>query len=419
MSSLRTRLISENFLVFSRALGVKGLVLGLNATTIVLLPWVLGADSYAGFAILSSAMALAVGTFRTPIEILIQRSFQTNAENFSTFYDLSNFRFLLILSMLAGALLSFATLSFSGYEMEMVAVVLFGLGAAVGVISGARRGSLIVSHQTDRVDILDLLLRPAFFLLAISSYKIVFGSAETVLIAMFALSFLLVLCVPNICALRLLLSNAVGGAARGTLDWIKLVLSTSLSALRQNGDVILLASIVGGPIVGSYFILVRITDLLAFGNNYANLRYTHRFAKAVRDGDGVARRATVRAATRLSFAVALIGAVPALALGPWVLPMIQENLADLYLPFAILISGQIVNGMFGPRGAFLTSQWPGLSLAIKAVNSTFGLVLLYFLTAEFGLIGTACAVATSTITANLLVAAAFWRLSCSLPQKQS
>jgi len=416
MRSRFAHLFNESVLVFARALGVKGVVLGLNATMIVVLPWVLGPDGYAGFAVLSSAMALAIGTFRTPIEILIQKSFERHATHFSTTYNLSNLAVILTLSVLAGAVLSFATLSYSDYEMEMAALALFCFGAMAGVLSGVRRGYLIVSNQTDRVDILDLLLRPAFFLAAIVSYKAVAGAAETALEMLFSLSFLLILSVPNIRVLSQLFSNTVGATAGGSLDWIKLVASTGLSALRQNGDVILVAGILGGPIVGSYFILVRITDLLAFGNNYASLRYTHRFAKTVRDGDGVARRATVRAATRLSSAVALIGAVPALALGPWVLPMIQENLADLYLPFATLVGAQVINGMFGPRGAFLTSQWPGASLAIKTINSTFGFVLLYVLTVWFGIIGTAYAVAISIVTANILIATVFMRLSRTLSQ---
>ncbi len=391
-------------------------MLGFNAATIFVLPWILGLDGYAEFAILSSSLALAVGTFRTPIEVLIQRSFQRDAAGFATFYSLSNLRFIFLLSALTSTLLFFAALYYSGYSTEIIVMALLSLGAMAGVLSGVRRGLLIVSQQTDRVDILDLLARPAFFLVTLVSYKLIAGVNELTMPIILALSFLLVLSVPNMRALLHLFTNTAGSRVGGAPDWIKLVASSLLSALRKNGDVILLANIVGGPIVGSYFLLVRITDLLAFGNNYANIRYTHQFAKAVRNGEGAAIRAIVRAATRLSLTVALIGAVPALMLGPWVLPLIHPDLAGLYLPFAILIGAQVFNGVFGPQGAFLTSQRPGASLAIKTVNSAFGLLLLYVLTVRFGIIGTASAVAISITTANILVAIVFFRLNWFLSQ---
>jgi hypothetical protein len=414
---LHSRLLDENFLIFRRALMAKGIVLGLNAATILVISLIFDPDGLAEFAALSSAMALAVGTFRTPIEALIQRSFQKDETEFVTFYSLSSLRFLFILSVLAGACLFFATLHYLNYSTDVAGMVLFGLGAMAGVLSGGRRGLLIVSHQTDRVDVLDLIARPTFFLAAVASYTLYAGAAEPALPTVFALSFVLVLSVPNIRSFRQLFVNVTSRGVGAAPDWIKLVVSSVLSALRQNGDVILLASIVSGPIVGSYFILVRLTDLLAFGNNYANLRYTHQFAKAVRDADGAARRAAVRAATRLSMAVTLAAAVPTLAFGQWVLPMIKPSLAGLYLPFTILISAQVINGFYGPRGAFLASQWPGVSLTIKLVTSIFGLALLYVLTVRFGVIGTAYAVAISTITKNIFDAASFARLNLALSQK--
>jgi O-antigen/teichoic acid export membrane protein len=416
-NKLHSHVLDENFLIFRRALMVKGIVIGLNAATIIVISSIFDPDGLAEFAVLSSAMALAVGTFRAPIEVLIQRSFQKDETGFVTFYSLSSLRFLFILSALAGACLFFATLHYSGYSTDVAGMALLSLGAMAGVLSGGRRGLLIVSHQTDRVDILDLIARPTFFLAAVVSYTLYAGAAEPALPIVFALSFVLVLSVPNIRSFRQLFANVPIGRAGGAPDWIKLVVSAALSTLRQNGDVILLASIVGGPIVGSYFILVRLTDILAFGNNYANLRYTHRFAKAVRDADGAARRAAVRAASGLSMAVTLAAAFPTLAFGYWVLPMIKASLAGLYLPFAILISAQVINGFYGPRGSFLASQWPGASLTIKLVTSAFGFALLYVLTVRFGLIGTAYAVAISTITNNILTAASFARLSLALSQK--
>lgn len=419
MRRLRDLLANDSFHVFARASGIKSLTLAVNASLVLLLPSVIGADSYGDYAVLVSALALAVGVFRGPVEVLVQRSYQMTPSGFSTRYDLTTLRCLIVLTAFTGACLFLLTISLSDRRFSHLALLMLAVGAGVAVLSGLRRGRLMVSNRTDRVDILDLLLRPSTFIVSVLVVAATSGASGATMPYLLGASFVAVLTVPNLLALRADIQSTTGGAVVALRDWAKLAASSGVSALGKSADVLLLSAFGEGTAVGSYFILARMADLLAFGNSYANLRYTHRFAEAVRKGDTTARRGIVRSATRLSTAVAVSGAVPVLVLGPWLLPLVQSGLGAYYPAFAILVCAQVVNGLFGPRGAFVSSQWPGAALAIKSVNMALGLILLYAAVRFYGVFGAAGAMAVSIVMANLLSAVAFRSLTRSLSRDEA
>jgi hypothetical protein len=417
MNQLRSLLCSESFLVFVRSSRVKVATLIVNASLVLLLPGVIGPEGYGDYAVLVSALAVAIGTFRGPIEILLQRSYQLEPSGFVTCYDAARLHKLTFLTSVAaiGLFLLMIILSKRNFPPATLGVLAFG--AMTGVLSGLRRGRLIVSNLTDRVDVLDVLLQPAVFFASILICVAIFKISSQAMPIVLGASFVVVLTVPNIKALYIDIRTTSGGGAIVLRDWSKLALSSGLSALTKNADILLLSSLIGGPAVGSYFILVRIAGLLAFGNNYANLRYTHHFARAARDRDFAVRHATVLSATKFSTAVAAAGGGAALVLAPWLLPLVQPGLGDYYFSFAMLIGAQLVNGLFGPRGSFLSSQWPGVALVLKSVNTVFGLTLLYFLAQSYGLTGAAAAQSLTIVTANILYNFAFRSLAKSLSRQ--
>jgi O-antigen/teichoic acid export membrane protein len=401
-------LLSPDILTFSRSALVKGLVLGLNfAQAIILARW-LHADAYGLYAAVYVNLTIGIALARGPIELLVQRSGQIDSGAIELRYRSDEFRRVFLIGGLLGTA-TFAFITFTqGLAIGAFEYALLLVGIALSSLSGVRRAELMLRGRTDRIDILDLLVRPMLFLAMVGVAHFM-NLSDDLTVLLLGLSFVLALTLPNLRSLRHTLASARFGNVGVVSDWVKYSSSVALSALTKTLDVILVTYLIGGAAVGSYFLLTRMADVLAFGSTYANLRYTHRFARSVRDGDWPQAQRIMARAMALSGGVAAVGAVLALGLGTWLLPLIQPGLDGWMGVFAILIVAQVVNGVCGPNGSFLGVLQPGQALLFKFISAAALLAIMPVTILAWGPIGAAIATAGSVILLNLLTMIALLR----------
>lgn len=399
--ALKGRVSRSGLMTFGRSSAVRITMLAINTLQVFVLARLLDAESYGLYAALFTNALIAVTIARDPLELLVKRGFEAREGGLDTVYSARGLAILVPLSFVL-ALATFAGITATqDLAMDVPGYLVLLGGLAVAMASAPRRGEHILRNRTDQVDVADFLLRPIAFLLLVAGAKLA-GLDWAGVAVLLGASFILTLAWPNLRAILALRGRIGFGRKSPMRDWLSYSAATGLGAFSKNLDVIIITYAIGGPAVGSYYLLARAADLLAFGNTYAILRYVHQFAAADRRRAKSAVDGIVRRAALVSGSVALAGAAGAILAGPWLLPYIQPGL-DRYFPvLAILVAGQAVNGVCGPNGAFLAALRPGRVLAIKAIVQLPGLALLPFAVDSHGLIGAAATSAGMVAIVNII-----------------
>lgn len=404
-SSIR---IPTGSVVFAKSSAIKIGILAANALQVLVIVRVLDSVTYALYAAVYTNITVAVNVARSPIERLFQRGAEKNGETLSIAYPKQEFVSLQVFSALVSCLVFLGITVSQGLGISFIGYAVLTISVIVATGSCARRGYLMIMNKTDKIDILDYLVRPFLFIISIYVMHLMGVDVDAWMIVILGLSYLVPLSWPNLVVGLQVMVRSAYGTKRLLYDWLSYFLTTTLSVGSKNMDVILLTYFVPGPSVGSYFLLARMADLLSFGNSYANLRYTHAFARSYRVCDSAKIATIINRAALVSGGIAIVGAAIGLGSSPW-LARIQPGL-DAYMPvFAILLIAQVVNGVCGPNGAFLSALEPGFVMTIKAVTGVAAVVLMPVMIHLYGLTGAAITNAATISIFNIVCYASLRR----------
>jgi O-antigen/teichoic acid export membrane protein len=375
-----------------------------NAGQSVLLPLMAGPQVFGLYAGLYTNMMVAVGIGRGPIELLVQRGHQHLGQGAAMIYRRRALLRVFLVAIALAVCLFVALSAVQRWPVSIGAVLFLTIGVATGAASGLRRGLLMTRNRTGEVERLDLVVRPALFLGA-AGICWWLGVLDSVLIWLVAASFIAVLAWPNLKAVgdAMSLDDGIDAAFR---PWSRLLMSNGLSILVKNADVIILGMYLDVSTVGRYYIVARVADLAAFGYSFATARFVHLFASARRKGDrGEVRRLISRAAW-FGGTIAAVAATSILVVGPIALPLIDPVLRDYWIPLAILVAAQVINGTVGVQGAFLTAIDPRYAVGLKLVLNPIAIGAMLLAVPAFGPVGAAavaCLYMLGMQLANMLI----------------
>lgn len=390
---------SDDVVSLIKSAWVQIFAIGVNAGQSILLPLMVGPNIFGIFAGLYTNMTVAIGVGRGPIELLVQRGNDPASPGQNMIYRRRGLFWVNLAALLVAASLFLGLSTIQRWPVSIGLYVFLSAAVFVGAASGLRRGVLVSRNRTYELELLDLVVRPALFLLAIGACWWI-GIAESAVLWLLGLSFFVVLALPN---LKTMFSAAamVGGKDSPLQPWSHLLASNGLSLLVKNADVILLGMYLDATTVGRYFIVARIADLAAFGYNFTSARFVHRFARAIRAGEWSDSLSLCTRANKFGLSIAGFTAIVILAAAPPLLPIIDVGLSEYIAPLAILLLAQVINATLGVQGAFLTAIDPRYTLGIKLLLNPLALLAMILSVPIFGPIGASIVSATFILAMQL------------------
>ncbi len=154
----------------------------------------------------------------------------------------------------------------------------------------------------------------------------------------------------------------------------------------------------------------RFVALIAFGLAAVNSPLMPKLAAAWSRGNRQESQALVTATMRIGLTVALLIATPLLLFPQWFLSWFGVEFAQASTAMRILAIAQIFNAASGPCGlVLLTTGHQSKALLALAAAITANVLTSLWLTADWGVLGAAIAVAVSLATWNLLMSYWAWR----------
>ncbi len=193
---------------------------------------------------------------------------------------------------------------------------------------------------------------------------------------------------------------------------LPVLVSDIAQLLRQNADLIVLATVVPPDRIALYFAATRVASLLGLVEFAVGAAAGHRFARVAPDADPATLAAVVRQSVHLTFWPTLLAALALAALAPLVLTLFGPAYAAGSTLVTVLAAGYVARAAIGPAedllimrghsGAALGAQIGGLATAIA-----LGLVLIPVI----GAMGAALTAAGALFVTTALLALACRRVT--------
>ncbi|WIV50254.1 lipopolysaccharide biosynthesis protein [Marivivens sp. LCG002] len=169
-------------------------------------------------------------------------------------------------------------------------------------------------------------------------------------------------------------------------------ISTLSGTLFANLDTLAVGAFCGVEVAGGYFAASRLGSIIVFVHSAVGLAVGPRLARHHAERNASAINADLRTA-------ALMAGVPALVLfgvfvvaGGVLLGAIAPNAEDMQIVLLLLALGQVVNGLTGPSGLFLSMSGAEAQVARVSIQSlAVGAAMILLGAAVFGPIGAAAA----------------------------
>lgn len=165
----------------------------------------------------------------------------------------------------------------------------------------------------------------------------------------------------------------------------------------------LIVGITLGPLAaGAYFAADRLAKLLAAGLVTIEQVAAPELSRAWHRSDRTTTERIARLASIIAFAIAVIGALFYVALGPFILAVFDPGFAKAYPVLLILALGQAIHALCGANATLLTMAGAQRDLlVIRLVWSALTILFALIGAVSFGIIGAAIASAFSLAGWNL------------------
>ncbi|MBB6182340.1 lipopolysaccharide biosynthesis protein [Pseudorhizobium flavum] len=197
-----------------------------------------------------------------------------------------------------------------------------------------------------------------------------------------------------------------------TREWLKrsarLFGASSVEAVNQYADVLVLGLLVSPTIAGAYFVIARIANLFAAAADAINLFTTQHFSRLYHDTHPEKLEGHLDIVAKITLAFVVIGLLAVALVGYFILLMINETYISFYPELLVLCIATAALAMARPTGSILMLMgFEGSYLATIAVSATVRIIGILILTPDLGVMG---AVAVTAVT-HVLTAAALYRIA--------
>lgn len=233
------------------------------------------------------------------------------------------------------------------------------------------------------------------------------GSCATVLVHLVLLRRLIHIHFPNISDSPSVMELPVW-TARSAKLWI----SSSLEAVNQYADVVIIGYLMTPTVAGAYFVTTRIANAFALATGAIYIFSTRHFphlyySRQHRELDGL-----LDSVALVTLAIVIGGLMVVLGGGHWILYLFNADYVSYYGALAILTAGTAAVAAAGPCGSILMlTGHEGRYLTIIGGTVLMRAVGFFILIPLFGISGAVAATAISFITLALLMRSASIKLA--------
>lgn len=172
----------------------------------------------------------------------------------------------------------------------------------------------------------------------------------------------------------------------------------------SNIDVLILGFFATGPELAVYFAATRLQQLVAFVSYAVTAATAQRYAALSATRRLAALRGLARSSTLVTLALSGLAALAVLAMSPFLLALFGEGFGAGTPALAVLLAGLVFQAAAGPGEDLLNVLGHERACAAVFLGSVVLCALLCIvLTAKFGMLGAASAVAVSTALRSLIL----------------
>lgn len=177
-----------------------------------------------------------------------------------------------------------------------------------------------------------------------------------------------------------------------------------ITALEKNIDLIIVSALLGAHSAGVYGFISRLYRLSNVAQSTLNIVFGSKAAKSFSDNNLTKLRALTKSVVLINTANAIFFLLFFVFASDYILKLIEPDLMLGKVPLIILLISAVIRSLCGPVS--VTANMTGNQLdAVKITLTTIiaGSILIYFLTATYGLVGTACGVSTLSLSRAILL----------------
>lgn len=191
--------------------------------------------------------------------------------------------------------------------------------------------------------------------------------------------------------------------------WVKVafpyLLISGAALVQSNIDIVMTGALIDPEAAGIYKVAARVTGLLGFGLNAANMIVAPLTSELYTKGEHGRLQRLIGWTAVGGFVFTVVGGLALIFIGPLLLGLFGSTFMDGYSAMVVLILGQIVFTFAGPTGMLMTmtgQEWAASkAFGIGALlNVGANLILLPLI----GIVGAAIATAISTTVWNSILA---------------
>lgn len=196
--------------------------------------------------------------------------------------------------------------------------------------------------------------------------------------------------------------------------WIQVsfpfLLISGAAIIQGKTDIIMLGSLGTAGAAGIYGAATRITMLISFGLNATNMIVAPSISEYYNTGQTEKLQRLIAFASSGVFLFTILISAGLIVFGDLLLLLFGGEFTVGYAALVILVVGKTANALLGPVGYLMTMtgrQW--LASKVFAVGAVLNIILNAVLIPPFGVVGAACATATSITGWNVFLAYYAWK----------